>query len=453
MPKTKSLTQYQTDQKPANESPADALGKELDYVNEDATINEKPATPKTEASKVQSKPFIPPISARRMPANGGLPPVSKDMAAREKQAEETRAEGVKNMQKVKAAGKKPADKSAKQSDAADTKLKDAEFDKGAAANRKTPKQAEAKPEAKTDAKSTKKVLTGTVEKDTPLPSHNIPTTEIALAGDAANLFRLTNVGVQLQVDKRTLTREQWLSMGGTLKAAGDGVDWGKIDFLLLGEDLFGEEYAQFAELVGWQPGTIANYMSGLGKYTPAERVPGVSISDHYTVAYADKAVRQSLLLRVRAGEIHSNAQLREALREAKGLPARTSTSGGSNGSGLTSPSNGQTSTPTTPTAQTGETPTADAPASTTGQPAAPQHEAGHVLEQLAMDGNGTVVAPTEATQGGTWVVALSNLPYFHEDRGWLVPASGENLDPKLAAFLAGLQPQQELRITISVLVP
>lgn len=73
------------------------------------------------------------------------------------------------------------------------------------------------------------------------------------------------------------------------------------DFILFGESVYGEKYAQAADMTGLAPQTLANYASVCKHIPPSRRRAGVSFSLHQEVAYLTPSEQVEWLDRAEAG--------------------------------------------------------------------------------------------------------------------------------------------------------
>jgi hypothetical protein len=115
-----------------------------------------------------------------------------------------------------------------------------------------------------------------------------------------------------------LTWEQYERLGSFLGQLGQAYCWWVGDFLLYGEDVFGEEYAQIEASLPYSMHTLENYRSMAKRIPPERRRRGLSFGVHETVAYLEPQEREAWLDRAEV-EGWKRDSLREAIRDAKAL--------------------------------------------------------------------------------------------------------------------------------------
>lgn len=425
MSNKKSVAAFQNDAVDQN----DPLAAELDYVPVDDAEMNQPAKPAaTNPKNVKGQVFKPPLTATK-----GKPAAPRAGTVKSQTADELakrRAEVAKELDDDIAA-KKAAKAELEVKAKAEPKAKAAKaepkadegFDKGAAANRKQPKIT-----VERDEKPKK------AEKPQPpaFTPHGLVVQDVTSAlQEASKVFRITEVGLKVTGEP---TREQWIAQGEIQNAAGRGLTWANVDWMIGGEERFGQDFYQYADIIGLQPQSITNLVSSLSKYAPNERVPGVSITAHQEVAYLDKTIRQDLLLRMQRGELKNIADLREARQAIRGKQAPKAPK--ANGDALVQdmPANG-------------DAPAANAPQ---GAPAAANGDAPvNPLQQLDMNGDGVVDAA--AVNGGEQWMQLGSWKYLHGENGVLFFADPDTLDPLLAKYIREGKLEGTLRVTIEIL--
>lgn len=120
--------------------------------------------------------------------------------------------------------------------------------------------------------------------------------------------------------------EEWASRAPTLGGMERSSPWWTGDWLVYGEDRFGEKYAQFVEQTGLHPRTLVNRAYVSRAVAPERRLEGLSHSHHYEVASLEAAQQSSLLRRALEGdpvegggsESWTVSRLRNEVRELKG---------------------------------------------------------------------------------------------------------------------------------------
>ena len=144
-------------------------------------------------------------------------------------------------------------------------------------------------------------------------SGDISTTALERAGASVtdNALRLINPA--------SLTWEDYEGLGDFLGALGRAYPFWVGDFLNIGEDVFGERFAQIEVNLPHSPQTLANYKSVSKQIPPSRRRKGLSYSTHAEVAYLLPAERDALLAQA-AKEGWKREEMREARRAMQGEP-------------------------------------------------------------------------------------------------------------------------------------
>lgn len=147
------------------------------------------------------------------------------------------------------------------------------------------------------------------------PAQSVDTsTEMVSIGRA----RATRMG--LVMDERT-NRPSWANIGRDLSVAADGIQWAVGDWLLFGEQRWGDMYGEAQEITGFSYGTLRNLKSIAQAYELSSRNDNLSFKHHVTVAnHPDREV----LLEMAAAQSWSTAELgrqaRLMLPESKDAP-------------------------------------------------------------------------------------------------------------------------------------
>lgn len=111
---------------------------------------------------------------------------------------------------------------------------------------------------------------------------------------------------------RELTWDQYQKLCIFLGKLGQAYCWWIGDLQLIGEDLFGEEYAQIMESLPHSHHTLENYRS-IAKHIPQNRRrSGISFSVHAEVAYLEPIERDMWL-----DKAEQNGWKREEIRAAR----------------------------------------------------------------------------------------------------------------------------------------
>lgn len=144
---------------------------------------------------------------------------------------------------------------------------------------------------------------------------------VALEGTALEQAGAIVTQTSLKLSRpRELTWNQYERLGSFLGQLGQAYCWWVGDFLLYGEDIFGEEFAQIEASLPHSHHTMENYRSVAKHIPPERRRPGLSFGVHETVAYLEPAEREAWLNRAEV-EGWKRDSLREAIRESKALPS------------------------------------------------------------------------------------------------------------------------------------
>jgi hypothetical protein len=117
-----------------------------------------------------------------------------------------------------------------------------------------------------------------------------------------------------------LTYDEWAAEGPILIAMAQSAMWWVGDWLRYGEHRFGEKYAAAVEATGYAVQTLKNAQWVAERFPPGERRPDVPYSVHRAAATLDPEPRRQLL-RTAAAEHLSEYEVREKVREIKGITA------------------------------------------------------------------------------------------------------------------------------------
>lgn len=109
-----------------------------------------------------------------------------------------------------------------------------------------------------------------------------------------------------------LTWEQYEKLGNFLGTLGRAYCWWVGDFLIYGEEIFGEEFAQIEESLPHSEGTLMNYRSIAKHIPPRRRRAALSFSVHEAVAYIEPAEADKLL-----DQAEENRWKRDQMRDAR----------------------------------------------------------------------------------------------------------------------------------------
>lgn len=118
-----------------------------------------------------------------------------------------------------------------------------------------------------------------------------------------------------------LERDAWGAVGEYLETVHGAVQWWLGDWLVLGEERFGEEHAQYLPSVGVTAETLSQYAWVARNITPERRIYDLSWSVYREVADLPPAQQQEWLARAEEGSDGvrwSAAELARRMREAAG---------------------------------------------------------------------------------------------------------------------------------------
>ncbi len=120
----------------------------------------------------------------------------------------------------------------------------------------------------------------------------------------------------LQLLDPNLSWEDYEALGVLLGRMGDAHTWWVGDFVLRGEQIFGEQYAQIETVLKLAPQTLANRASVARHIPPERRRASLRFGHHAEVAYLDPKERDRWLDLAETGE-WSRSKLREEIRAAR----------------------------------------------------------------------------------------------------------------------------------------
>ncbi len=116
-----------------------------------------------------------------------------------------------------------------------------------------------------------------------------------------------------------LTWERYVGIGALLGAIKRRTSWYLGDWLVEGEERFGEKMAQAADVTGLSPSTLVNYRWVCSRVPPVRRVEALSFGCHDAVAALGPRDQRSWLGKA-SREGWNRERLRAALRDAAVLP-------------------------------------------------------------------------------------------------------------------------------------
>ncbi len=121
--------------------------------------------------------------------------------------------------------------------------------------------------------------------------------------------------------RRALDLREWLEHGRRFGVLGRGIAWWIGDWLVYGNERYGERYARAARATGYDPQSLMNLVYVASRFRPERRRPGLSWSHHAEVA-ALLPVEQERWLELAERERMSVRSLRAELRTARRAAAR-----------------------------------------------------------------------------------------------------------------------------------
>ena len=131
--------------------------------------------------------------------------------------------------------------------------------------------------------------------------------------------------VHLALEDPDLPFERYEALGTFLGRVQDGSRWWIGDWLVFGEHVYGEKYAQAAEQIGLTPGTLQNYAYVASKVVKEQRRPELPFSTHREVAALEPDDQRSWLQRA-IDEGLTRAQLAALIRPPALAPPGVGTS-------------------------------------------------------------------------------------------------------------------------------
>lgn len=125
---------------------------------------------------------------------------------------------------------------------------------------------------------------------------------------------------QLLLTDPDLPYDQFEALGTFLGRVQDGSRWWIGDWLVFGEHVYGEKYAQAADQLGLTPGTLQNYRYVASAVPPERRRARLHFSTHREVAALDAELQDEWLTKAEEEGL-TRAQLAAAIRPPKAPPA------------------------------------------------------------------------------------------------------------------------------------
>ena len=119
-----------------------------------------------------------------------------------------------------------------------------------------------------------------------------------------------------------LTWEDYERLGSFLGAMSVAMCWWIGDFLVYGEEVFGEEYAQIEASLRLRPQTLANYRSVAKHVPPSRRRAGLSFGVHAELAYLPPRDRDEMLTLANRNDWRRE-QVRDYMQRKRAVEAQT----------------------------------------------------------------------------------------------------------------------------------
>lgn len=139
--------------------------------------------------------------------------------------------------------------------------------------------------------------------------------ELGLAVRALRRCELSETGITIPAG---LPFSEYEKIGAALGAINRASRWALGDWIIYGEETFGEKYAQAIDATGLSYGYLRNIVSTCRRVPPSRRREGVHFSVHAEVAALEPR-EQSRWLRVAEKEQLTSEDLRYKIREEHGL--------------------------------------------------------------------------------------------------------------------------------------
>jgi len=110
--------------------------------------------------------------------------------------------------------------------------------------------------------------------------------------------------------------QEWAEHGRRLGAAGRSIGWWIGDWLLYGNERFGEKYSRAARITGYDVQTLMNMVYVASRFDISRRRPQLSFSHHAELAALDPDAQDRWLLRAEADRLSVRC-LRQELRSQR----------------------------------------------------------------------------------------------------------------------------------------
>lgn len=143
----------------------------------------------------------------------------------------------------------------------------------------------------------------------------MPSTDLTALEAAGAVVSATSLEI---ANPENLPWEEYWNLGVLLGGLGRGYPWWVGDLLNIGEDVFGEEFAQIEAAFPHEPQTLANYKS-IAKHIPRTRRRGLHMTVASEVAYLEPRDRDALIEQA-VEEGWNRTKMRDARRAFRGEP-------------------------------------------------------------------------------------------------------------------------------------
>lgn len=120
-------------------------------------------------------------------------------------------------------------------------------------------------------------------------------------------FKLCPTGLAM---KRKPTRKEWMRDGDRIREVIEACQWWAVDWLNIGESMFGEEASQAIDVADWSEETLRIYRYVGQRVPPRNRMQTVPFTFHYVVAPLEVGKQRAWLERAK-----TNNWTRERLRQ------------------------------------------------------------------------------------------------------------------------------------------
>lgn len=114
-----------------------------------------------------------------------------------------------------------------------------------------------------------------------------------------DIFTLTETGLQVN---RDFTYAEWQAFGWRIYAGYSAYKWALADWLIMGENRFGENFAAAKALTGYKEQTLLNYATTARSIEPQDRNPLVSFTNPAEIASLSPENRKFAMDKMVSGE-------------------------------------------------------------------------------------------------------------------------------------------------------